>query len=238
MKKDLNKILCFIVLLIIWLHPAISNFGLDEAVSVVLTTAVFAASRFLKKDAAAAAVVFGSSIILSIYKFELLPTYLPSWMLIFAHRYSAAAFSGEKKDKAEISGVYVTLSYLASVLNFIYSFIREGNPEGFRFSLKSSLTINTGWLLCAFVFLMVSSFGSESVKKEKVKLTALRRIYFSAVFGILISFFSYTQTSQIYDMPEVRIAFMPWFVFMVGMCFNEDPVMKEAITKTEKILMK
>lgn len=228
---SIKKIISFAVMMIMWLCPIVPRY-------VKISTAVLLFSLMLcitiilmvKSSAISLSVTAVAVLVPGIYDFNFIAAYLPALMLIIAHIY----LSGSDKGKKDSAGVFITLSFIATVINFIYGFIRTVDTDETGFEIDSMLSLNTLWFFPVITVLIILAYEEEKGKKKK---TDLKRIYTSAFIGLIASYCNYAINGPIYTMEEVRISFAGWFAFVIVICINDDPYLKSALSKAEELIL-
>ena len=230
---SVKKTISFAVMMIMWLCPIVPRYvKISTAVMVfsllLCITIIFAVKKTIVSLSITAMVV----LVTGIYDFNFIAAYLPALLLIIAHTY----LSGSDKGKKDSVGIFITLSFIATVINFIYGFIRTVDTDETGFIIDSMLSLNTLWFFPVIAMLIIFAHKAEKGKNGKNKKTECKRIYVSAFIGVAVSYFNYAINGPIYTMEEVRISFAAWFAFVIAICINEDPYLKSALSKIDKLI--
>lgn len=238
MRKKINKEIVWILyLMTIWILPV---FDMYISVDIFVFWGVFLLSvvlnKIINKRILSDGLILLLTVIVCIYKANYLITALPVLLLIISHTQALT------KDKAtETDNVCETLSLLLLIGNLIFSGIMLSEREiKVYLHLKAAFEC-LSWIIVMFVVLFIVALRKETTRKVHVKNTTknkLQFIYIVALFGLLVTGFSYFALNGQGNVKAVNAEFFYWYIFVLTVISNDDPYVNAVVEKVEAFLKK
>lgn len=211
-KKNIQKLICFVVLLFIWLFPSLDNFFFSEdLLSLGAFILCMAAVRLINKKIIAVLLSAVVTLAISIYS-EKYFYYAVVPLAIYISMEFALAEATDKKYKDKgffllfITGIWIILC-IQAVLIFI-----SGKSLPHTFGIIRIIRYAV-----LFIFILAGAFfygKSKLNAKEPQLLKELKKIPATAVASIFITLIYFLQHNSIASESEIIVALSYWFVFL------------------------
>lgn len=245
MKKNIKKELFFIFVVAAYLlQGAIDELTINRPYLYVAGTIISTVLLFLIKNkyislASSLAVVLALEFYDSHYKFFMLIPIL----LIFNHKnilIDIKQSEAQKKAQKNASSFWSRqICLFLSAALVIYSFVLLFEKPNVYFPqyVYRSMFIFIA-LLVIFIYSVTDSRNDKNLKKAmKGNLANLRYLYFTGLIGFLATAF-YCLVADWAAVFSKYIAFLPWFIYLCTLFYNNDPYIKSLSDKLENILGK
>lgn len=229
---DIKKVIIFFILLLTWISRCrLRDIGITNWVFISVYCISIIIPYAIKPKAVVFFIVAAITVGVGLYDISYLTNALPPLLLIYAHKYALEEGGKNKGKKSDdgISNIYVVFSTMASVLQIIYTAVIA---KDFPVVTPDNMVLNSIlWMLVTILVLVI-----VSVRDKKNVNIQLRGVYFAALFGIAVAFLCYFPTEGMYLSERARKKLVYWFLFILMLCINEDPIIKYVVENITMVI--
>lgn len=232
MKKSIQKLICFAVLLILWLFPCLKN---DFYVKDIIGLAVFVLCMLAVCliNGKIIPVLFSAVLTLAVSLYNEEYFYyaaLPLALYISAEIAFGEAVDKKKKDKG-IFGLFITGIWIILCIEAVLLLVSGKDVHSFISALR--IVKYTVIYFVLFALIVIAAF-LKNHKKQKTKdipyLKNIRKIFITAVFALSLSLVYFLQHNSIASETRMAVDFMYWFIFMGVVLLEPKGIIKHIFT--------